>query len=256
MTLKEYLKESRKFGEPDNYSLARMDIDQVAYNPIEKRKKKKNIKKLIELKEEDGGDGSGTPAQGWGGDPSYTPNPPYGNYQPTQDHPPIMGKVTTKALRGYKRPHVLFTKNMLTKAIKSRIKKKNKMILFKEDLNLVKFKYTNWKHDPVPEVKILDYEYTKDGEKNNRKDLLGWNLNYYSNKQEAAKTIDDIDSFARLLSANNKEKYERVKYFFPDQAALIRRYKKDNVKNIKMKDGKKWVKTNFDELVMKHKSNF
>ena len=60
-----------------------------------------------------------------------------------------------------------------------------------------------------------------------RSDVLGWNLNYFINKEYAEKAIDDIDSFARLLSGNNKlEKYERIKKLFPEQAAFIRRYNK------------------------------
>lgn len=202
----------------------------------------------------DGGDGSGAPAQGWGGDPTYTPNPPYGNYQPEAMKSKTMGKVTTKSLQGYKRPHVLFGHQ-----IKNRIKKlikKNNFLVFKEELNTAKFFYTNWKHDKFPQVKILDYHYTKEGEKTPSDDLIGWNLNYYSNKEEAAKTIDDIDSFARLISADNKEKYNRIKYFFPEQEKLIRRYKKNNIKNIKEKDGLLWKKTSLKNLEEKHKNNY
>lgn len=202
----------------------------------------------------DGGDGSGAPAKGWGGDPSYTPDPPYGNYKPGNEKFPTMGKVTTKALRGYKRPHVLFGKQ-----IKNRIKKiikKNSFLVFKEELNTAKFFYANWKNDKFPQVKILDYHYSKEGEKNPSDDLIGWNLNYYSNKEEAAKTIDDIDSFARLISADNKEKYNRIKYFFPEQEKILRRYKKDKIKNLKEKDGLLWKKTSLKNLEEKHKNNY
>jgi len=192
------------------------------------------------------------PSSGWGGDPTYTPNPPYGNSINSNEKFPTMGKVTTQSLRGYKKPHILFSK-----PIKRKIKNllKNKKFLF-ENLNLIKFYYSNWKHDKSPQVKVLDYNYTKQGEKNNRKDLLGWNLNYYSNKEEAEKTIDDIDSFARLLSVNNKEKYERIKYFFPEQHKLIRRYNKAYIKKIKEKDGLLWKNTTYEELEKKHKNNF
>lgn len=148
--------------------------------------------------------------------------------------------------------------NRTTKRLK---KKKNKSdimrmnFLMREDLNLAKFMYSNYKHDKHPQVMILDYNYTKDGEKNNRKDVLGWNVNYYDNKKEAIDTINDIDSFARMLSANKQEKYKRMSYFFPEQSKLIRRYNKEHIKGIRQKDGWFWKKTSLDTLENKDKDN-
>lgn len=121
-----------------------------------------------------------------------------------------------------------------------------------EDLQFVKFKYDNYKHDKRPKVKVLDYEYPGikgQSTYGKRKDLLAWNLNYYSNKKEAAKAIDDIDSFAKLLSANKEEKYKRIKHFFPAQAKLLRRYMRKHIKNIKVKKGMFWKRTNFNQLI-------
>jgi hypothetical protein len=209
--------------------------------------------KLKDLLEdgEGGAPSAPTTSAGWGVDPTYTPNPPYGNYLPTQEKFPALGKVTTNSLRGYKKPVVLFSK-----PVKKRIKKLLKKKLIFEDLNLVNFYYSNWKHDRFPKVKVLDYNYHKENEKNKRKDLLGWNINYYKNKKEAIRTIDDIDSFARMISANNKEKYQRIKYFSPEQAKLIRRYNKNYIKMLRLKDGFFWKKTDYKNLEEKHKNNF
>jgi hypothetical protein len=129
-----------------------------------------------------------------------------------------------------------------------------------EALQSVRFHYSNYKHDPNPKVKVLDYEYPgRSGQKTYgaRRDLLGWNTNYFENKEEASRSIDEIDSFARLLASNNKEKYERVKIFFPEQAAFLRRYIREHIKGIKVKkDDGLWHKTTYDELEKLHKESF
>lgn len=129
-----------------------------------------------------------------------------------------------------------------------------------EDLQLIKFSYNGKNsHDPKPRVKVLDFEYPGiKGQKTygKRKDLLGWNTNNYKNKKYAEKAIDDIDSFARLLSADKKEKYERIKHFFPEQAALLRRYIRDNITNLKTKKRIFWKKTNFTDLIKFDKESF
>jgi len=97
-------------------------------------------------------------------------------------------------------------------------------ITLNEDAVLVKFKYDNFKQDPNPKVKVLDFEYPgQKGQKSygKRSDVLGFNVNYYENKKYAMRAIDEIDSFARLLSANKEEKYKRIKYFFPDALPLL-----------------------------------
>ena len=128
-----------------------------------------------------------------------------------------------------------------------------------EDLNLVKFKYSNYKEDPSPKVKVLDFTYPgRKGQKTygQRKDLLGFNLNYFKNKRYASRAIDEIDGFARLLSANKKEKYQRLKYFYPEVTKFIRRYQRQYINNIKHKKRFVWKKTSYDNLIKYDKENF
>lgn len=123
----------------------------------------------------------------------------------------------------------------------------------KEGLELIKFHYIGKNsHDPIPRVKVLDLEYPGiKGQKTygKRKDLLGWNLSYYSNPKEAEKAIDDITSFASLLGSDNKDKYSRIKDFYPEQAKHLRRYMRDGIKGLKRKDSGLWKKTTYDELI-------
>jgi hypothetical protein len=128
-----------------------------------------------------------------------------------------------------------------------------------ESLELIKFNYENYKHDPNPNVKVLDFMYPgKAGQKTygRRRDILGWNINYFKNRKYAEQAIDEIDSFARLLDASDKDKYNRVKDFFPEQANLIRRYKKKHVKGLrrKSKDGS-WRRTSYNDLISFDKEN-
>ena len=128
-----------------------------------------------------------------------------------------------------------------------------------EALNLVKFHYSNYKHDKRPRVKVLDYEYPGipgQSTYGHRRDLLGWNINYFSNKRYAKKAIDEIDSFARLWNADRKEKYERIKAFFPEQAKFIRRYMRKHIKGLKKKKGLLWRKTDYSELIKMDQDNF
>lgn len=132
-------------------------------------------------------------------------------------------------------------------------------MILNEALELVKFYYANYKHNKRPRVKVLDFVYPGiRGQKTygKRKDLLGWNINYYKNKKYAIKAIDEIDSFARLLGAKNKEKYERIKHFYPEQAKLLRRYNKKHVKHLKRKDGWFWKKTSYNELIKLNRESF
>jgi len=133
-----------------------------------------------------------------------------------------------------------------------------------EALELVKFSYGNHsKNTPSskrPRVKVIDYNYPgRVGQKTygQRRDLLGWNISYYSNKRYARKAVDEIHSFSKLLGADNKELYSRVKYFFPEQAALLRRYKKSKISNLKRKGAiGLWRKTNYGELMKLNKESF
>lgn len=128
-----------------------------------------------------------------------------------------------------------------------------------ENLNLVKFKYTNYKEDPTPKVKVLDFEYPgQKGQKTygQRKDLLGFNLNYFKNSRYASRAIDEIDSFARMLSANKKEKWTRLKYFYPEVVEFIRRYNREHIKNIKHKKRFIWKNAEYKNLIKYDKDNF
>ncbi len=128
-----------------------------------------------------------------------------------------------------------------------------------EDLNLVKFKYSNTDNDPSPKVKVLDFVYPgQKGQKTygDRKDLLGFNLNYFKNKKYASKAIDEIDGFARLLSANKKEKWTRLKYFYPEVSQFVRRYQRQYINNLKHKKKFIWKKTSYNKLIDYDKDNF
>ena len=128
-----------------------------------------------------------------------------------------------------------------------------------EDLNLVKFKYSNTDNDSSPKVKVLDFEYPgQKGQKTygKRKDLLGFNLNYFKNKKYASKAIDEIDGFARLLSANKEEKWKRLKYFYPEVTQFVRRYQKQYINNLKHKKKFIWRNTNYNKLIDYDKDNF
>lgn len=128
-----------------------------------------------------------------------------------------------------------------------------------EDLQLVKFKYANFKKDPTPRVKVLDYEYPgRPGQKTygQRKDLLGFNINYFKNPRYASRAIDEIDGFARMLSADKKEKYERLKYFYPEVLKFVRRYNRDHISNIKRKGKLFYRSTDYEDLIKKDKDSF
>lgn len=131
------------------------------------------------------------------------------------------------------------------------LKKKKKRRVVNENIEEVKFLYKNWHNDKFPVVKVLDTEYKgREGQSTygQRKDLLGWNVNYFENKEDAARTIDDIDTFARMISANKEEKYKRIKYFFPEQASYIRRYSREFVNHLKRKEGSYWIPTTYEEM--------
>lgn len=115
--------------------------------------------------------------------------------------------------------------------------------LLNEELPLIKFKYGNYKKDKTPKVQVLDFNYPGiKGQKTygQREDILGFNVNYFKEKKTGKEAIDDIDTFARLIKADNKEKYQRIKDFYPDALPYIRRYKKKHIKKLKLKKGKLW----------------
>ena len=151
------------------------------------------------------------------------------------------------------------TQQIIDKLKKRSKKFPNKPYKINEALALVKFRYSNYKKDPIPQVKVLDTDYPgKVGQKtyNKRRDVLGWNTNYFSNKQEAEQTIDDIDSFARLLEADNKEKYRRIKKLFPEQTKYLRRYIKEKCKFVKVKREGIWQNTDWNKVRELNQENF
>lgn len=128
-----------------------------------------------------------------------------------------------------------------------------------EDLQLVKFRYSNYKKDPSPKVKVLDFEYPgRKGQKNygNRKDLLGFNLHYFKNPRYARTAIDEIDGFARLLSADKEEKYQRLKYFYPEVTKYVRRYNRDHITNLRRKGFIFFKPATYDTLINKDENSY
>jgi len=114
--------------------------------------------------------------------------------------------------------------------------------------------------DKTPHVKVLDFEYPgQPGQKTygQRRDVLGWNLDYLeggkSSKEEALRAMDEIDDFADLLSANKKEKYERITTMFPQVAEYLRRYMKQHIKGFKTKDNGNWKKMTVKQILSKDK---
>lgn len=127
---------------------------------------------------------------------------------------------------------------------------------FSEDVAYIKFKYGNYKNDKVPQVKVLDFEYPgQKGQKTygQRKDVLGWNVNYVdggrSARKEAIKAIDDIMDFTDLLGGNKREKYERVVTMFPQVAEHLRRYMKQHITGVKQKSGRFWKREQLENIM-------
>lgn len=130
--------------------------------------------------------------------------------------------------------------------------------LLNEELTYARFIYKNYKNDKTPHVKVLDFEYPgQPGQKTygKRKDILGWNIDYIeggkSSKKEAITAMDEIDDFADLLSANKREKYERITTMFPQVADYLRRYIKQYVKGFKTKREGNWKKMTIDQILSK-----
>lgn len=117
-----------------------------------------------------------------------------------------------------------------------------KRLRLNEELELVKFRYPS-KHCKKPRVLILDPNYPgKVGEKHygERLDVLGVNIMYAhpSDRKRIQKALSEIDLFSDFLGADKLEKYRRLKDFAPDDLLpYIRRYKKEKMKNVKLKRG-------------------
>ena len=54
--------------------------------------------------------------------------------------------------------------------------------------------------------------------------------------------------FASMLDKNSQDVYKRIKEFYPDSLKYIRRYKRDGIKFLRVKDGHFWKKISIDEL--------
>lgn len=126
---------------------------------------------------------------------------------------------------------------------------------YNEELDYIKFKYSNYSNDKTPNVKVLDFEYPGiKGQKTygERKDILGWNINYVEggrkDRKEARDGIDDIADFTELLGGTSREKYERIVTMFPQAAEFLRRYNKQHVTGVKRKPGLRWKRTDLDSL--------
>lgn len=110
-----------------------------------------------------------------------------------------------------------------------------------EELELVKFRYPS-KHCKKPRVLVLDANYPgRKGEKHygERLDVLGVNIMYAhpSDRKRIQKALSEIDLFSDFLGADKLERYRRIRDFYPEVLPLIRRYKKYNMKNTKLKRG-------------------
>jgi len=105
----------------------------------------------------------------------------------------------------------------------------------------------------------LDFQYKGQPHQSTygkREDLLGFNLNYFKNSKYAAKAIDDIDGFARMLSANKDEKYRRLKYFYPEIIKYIRRYNREHIEGIKRKNKFIYHNTDYKDLIRRDQDSF
>lgn len=110
-----------------------------------------------------------------------------------------------------------------------------------EEVSFVKFKYSGKRsHDKFPHILVLDSHYDGKkyrGEKKTTDDILGFNVAYAKNREDAFNNIHDIMDFASLLDADKLEKYKRLNHFYNDEITkMIRRYKKNGIKKLKKRD--------------------
>ena len=110
-----------------------------------------------------------------------------------------------------------------------------------EELELVKFRYPS-KHCKKPRVLVLDANYP--GKKNEkhygeRLAVMGVNIIYAprSERKRKQKALSEIDLFSDFLGADKLEKYRRIREFYPEALPYIRRYKKEKMKNVKLRRG-------------------
>ena len=114
----------------------------------------------------------------------------------------------------------------------------------------LRFFYSKWKNHPVPHVVVLDphYCWNHGVKKDDVDDILAYNVDLSDNRKQARKNIKEIMEFASMLDKNSQDVYKRIKEFYPDSLKYIRRYKRDGVKFLRVKDGHFWKKISIDEL--------
>jgi hypothetical protein len=122
--------------------------------------------------------------------------------------------------------------------------------ILNEDMPFVKFKYDhNENKDKRPKVAILDLHYRgKNYETDTEDDILAYNLDYAKDLKTALKHLNDLSTFSKMKEEGKLEEYKRIKKYFKENSISIRRYKKDFIENLKVKDGLLWKKTTFDNL--------
>src|SRR5574344_352960 len=120
-----------------------------------------------------------------------------------------------------------------------------------EDINLIKFFYERFKHDPYPKVLAPDPHYIYNGKGEvvkGQDDVLGYNLHYSSDK-DSKQAIEEIYNFAKdMLDKGKQDIYIRIKEFYPSSLKYIRHYKRGSMHNIKVLNGKEWKKISSEDL--------
>lgn len=94
--------------------------------------------------------------------------------------------------------------------------------LITEKLEFRKIKYNNFKHDPNPNILVLDDNY-----KNNC--ILAFNLNYFKKGKDAKKKLNKISDLAEKAKLNKLDTYKEIKKEFPECIKYLRTYKKEKI---------------------------
>lgn len=116
---------------------------------------------------------------------------------------------------------------------------KEKNVIITENMKTAKFSYSNYKDDPNPKILVLDDNYKYNGKGKlipNQHDILGFNINYFSNKADT-KTIKQIYNIAEKAKKDKLDIYKELKSKYPACLKYIRHYKKAYIKNFKERKG-------------------
>lgn len=92
-----------------------------------------------------------------------------------------------------------------------------------EALKIIKKEYENFKHDPYPNIVVIDNNYKG-------KYILGYNINYFSDRKKAKEKLEKILKFAKKAKLNKLDTYKEIKKQFPESNKYIRTYKKEKIK--------------------------